>query len=228
MNRLLMVVLAAIIFCSCHTINGSGNIKSETRDVGTFDKIDAIGSINIELVNDNSPSVRVEADDNILQYIITDVSSGTLEARFKSNIMFTNTHVKVYVSATGIKKLTVTGSGDIVSKDTLKGANEIGLEVTGSGDINAIVDAPSVNADITGSGNITLQGRTKNFDCTISGSGDFKCKNLLSENTTVTITGSGTAHVFASVGLKANVSGSGDVYYGGSPAISGGPVHQEK
>ena len=227
MNRLLLI-LSAIIFCSCHTITGNGNIKSETREVGGFDKVNAVGSIDIEMVSDNNPTVRVEADDNVLPYIITEVRSGTLEARFKSNIMFTNTHAKVYVSAPGIKKLIVTGSGDIVSKDILKSADEIGMEVNGSGNINVMTDAPSVVADISGSGDIQLRGRTKNFDCSISGSGDIKCKSLLSENTTVTISGSGTAHIFASVSLKAKVNGSGEVYYGGSPAISGGPVHQEK
>ena len=52
-------------------------------------------------------------------------------------------------------------------------------------------------------------------------------------NTTVGITGSGTAHVFASVHLVGKVTGSGDVYYSGHPAVEihktgSGSVQEEK
>ncbi len=78
-----------------------------------------------------------------------------------------------------------------------------------------------------------LHGRCRNFDGNISGSGDLKCKNLLSENATVSIYGSGTAHVFASVHLKASTAGSGDIYYSGNPSTEinksgSGSVEAEK
>ncbi len=83
--------------------------------------------------------------------------------------------------------------------------------------MDAQVDAPSVKVSGSGSGNIKLSGRTKDFNCKISGSGDANCENLQSENTTISIAGSGNAKVFASVKLVARTSGSGDIYYSGNP-----------
>ena len=116
-----------------------------------------------------------------------------------------------------LNKLFISGSGDIISRNTIKDADIIEMKVSGSGDINISADAPSIKATISGSGTITSSGRTKDFAGTITGSGDLKCKNLLSENASVTITGSGTAHVYASVHLVAKVTGSGDIFYSGNP-----------
>ena len=80
---------------------------------------------------------------------------------------------------------------------------------------------------------LVLNGRTKDFDGKVSGSGDLKCSDLQSENTIIGVSGSGNARVFASVSLKARVSGSGDIYYRGNPSspeihTSGsGSVHPE-
>ncbi len=70
MTRLLTAISCAIIFCSCESITGSGNIITQTRHVNQFDGVKASGSINIEIMNDEKQLVKVEADDNILPYII--------------------------------------------------------------------------------------------------------------------------------------------------------------
>ncbi|MDB5200293.1 MAG: hypothetical protein JWO92_2256 [Chitinophagaceae bacterium] len=217
MTRLLTAIASAIIFCSCQSITGSGNIITETRHLNQFDGVRASGSIDIEVMNEQNQLVKVEADDNILPYIITNVEDGILNVHFKSNLSYRNVNAKVYVSTPLLTKLTVSGSGSITSKDILKDAERIAFKVSGSGDIDAFADAPSITADISGSGTITLQGRSKDFNCSIGGSGDLNCGKLLSENTTAVVTGSGTAHVFASVHLLAKVTGSGDILYSGNP-----------
>jgi hypothetical protein len=79
------------------------------------------------------------------------------------------------------------------------------------------VNAPAVSATITGTGTVKLHGHTKDFDCELSGVGHAECGNLESENTTVTVSGVGDAHVFVSVHLSATVSGTGSVHYRGRP-----------
>ncbi len=217
--KYLIFVLSAFIFCSCddNDINGSGHIKTEKRNAGQFNGIQTSGSIDIEVANGENASVEVEADDNILPYIVTEVNGGLLDVYYKENNSFNNAHTKVYVTAPGLKKLFIKGSGNITSRNTIKNSESIATGILGSGDINANVDAPDIKAEIEGSGNLSLQGHCKNFDGSISGSGDLKCKNLLSEKATVNISGSGNAHVFSSVQLKANTAGSGDIYYSGNP-----------
>ncbi len=230
--KYLIFVFSALITCSCNSINGSGNIITETRNVNEFDGVQTSGSMDVEIMNGDNTSVKVEADDNVLSYIVTDVHDGLLDVYYKPNTSFSNTHEKIYVTANGLKRLFVKGSGSITSGNTIKSAM-VEAKISGSGDIDAGIDAPEVNADISGSGNLSLKGRCRTFNGNIGGSGDLKCKNLLSENAAINIMGSGTAHVFSSVHLKASTLGSGDIYYSGYPSIESnksgsGSVQPEK
>jgi len=199
-----------------------------------FDGVKTSGSIDIEIMN-GQQQVKVEADDNISPYIITEVedrilrvyykpnislqnTNAKVDVNYKSNYSFSNTHVKIIINTPFLDRLIVSGSGSINSSDTINNPHEINIKVSGSGDIKAFVNAPSVAAEIGGSGTIILQGKTRDFKCNINGSGDIKCNKLLSENTEANITGSGTAHVFASVHLVAKIIGSGDIYYSGNPS----------
>lgn len=218
MTRLLTVIATAVIFCSCDSITGSGNIITQTRHLNQFDGVKASGSIDIEVSNAPKQSVMVEADDNILPYIITKVDNGMLDVHFKHNMSYRNVNVKVYVSAPSLSRLSVSGSGSIISRDVITGNDRIEFRVSGSGNIDASVDAPIVTADISGSGTLKLRGRTKDFECSVSGSGNAECEDLLSESSEVRVSGSGNARVFASVSLNARASGSGDIVYRGNPS----------
>ena len=91
---------------------------------------------------------------------------------------------------------------------------EIGA--SGAGDIDMEVDAPELTTSISGTGTIKLKGQTKNFDIDLSGAGHALCFDLLSENTKVQISGVGTAEIYASVSIDADVSGAGHVKYKGN------------
>lgn len=199
-------------------ITGNGNIRTEKRNTGNFNSVKASGAIDVEISNGDAYAVSVEDDDNVLPYIITEVNNGVLNVHYRDNTSISNDHGKVYVTARTLEKITSSGSADITSQDIIKNSQQITFTASGSGNIKVGADAPEIEASVNGSGNISLHGRTKDFTCKVSGSGDLNCKDLQTENTTATVSGSGNAHVFASVHLSASVRGSGDVYYSGNPS----------
>lgn len=217
MKNLIILLLASLSIISCNSINGNGNVTRENRNLSEINTIRTSGSIDVEIINGSSYSLTLEDDANVIPYIITEISNGALDVHYKDGYSVMNDHAKVIVTVPSIDKVATSGSGDITTKGTLKSNQELVFSTSGSGDIKADVDAPAIKVDGSGSGDINLSGRTKNFECSVSGSGDIKCSNLKSENATIHVAGSSDVHVFASVSLKVNVSGSGDVYYGGNP-----------
>lgn len=224
MKNFIFPVSVVFVLGSCisgfngDSLSGNGNIKTETRNVGNFNAIKSSGSIDIEITSGDTYSVSVEDDENILPVIITEVENGTLNVTYKDNTSINNDHAKVYIQTPSLEKVISSGSANIIIIDAIKNNNQIEVSVSGSGNIEGGVDAPKINASIGGSGNINLKGRTKDFEAKVSGSGDLDCSGLQSENTTVSVSGSGNAHVFASVHLTARASGSGDVRYRGNPS----------
>ena len=218
MKYFFLVLISSLIFISCDSVSGNGNVTKETRNVSDFKGVKTSGSIDVEIKSGDQYQVIVQDDENLLPHVITEVRDGVLNIRYEDGFSIMNDHAKVFVSAPKINNLSTSGSADITSDGVISNDNQIELSTSGSGDIKAEVDAPSVKATSSGSGDIILSGRTKDFECRISGSGDAKCADLKSENAVVRVSGSSDVHVFASVSLKVNVTGSGDVYYGGNPA----------
>ena len=218
MKYIFLALFSSAIFISCASITGNGNVIKENRDVSNFKEVKTSGSIDVEIKSGDQYQVTVQNDENLIPYVITEVSNGVLTIRYKDGYSMMNDHAKVLVTSPDIEKLVVSGSADIRSNGLILSSNNLEIITSGSGDIKAEVDAPSIKATSSGSGDIILSGRTKDFECKISGSGDAKCGNLKSENAVIRVSGSSDVHVYASVSLKINVTGSGDVYYGGNPS----------
>jgi hypothetical protein len=110
----------------------------------------------------------------------------------------------------------VSGACDIIGQSKITNTEDLALRASGAGDIKMEVDAPKIIAEISGSGSINLRGQAKDVDLVLSGAGHAHCFDLLAENTKVDISGAGSAQVFASVKLDAEVSGAGSVTYKGN------------
>ncbi|SFW69943.1 head GIN domain-containing protein [Chitinophaga sancti] len=229
-----VLVLLALTHTGCNnnSIKGSGVSSSETRKLGDFHSISLQGAMDIEYTDGPAEDVVIEAEDNFLPLIITEVKDGQLIVRQKDRIYFNHPKkITVKVTAPDIEKLSLAGSGTIHLMNDWQQDDHVKLSLSGSGDILGAVDAPQVNVALTGAGNIKLKGETKDLDVNIAGSGSFEGYNLHAENTSVSIGGSGNAEVHASVKLDVNIAGSGRVNYHGNPQVNSktagsGSVHK--
>jgi len=218
-----LLVLAAGTQSGCggERINGSGNVSTETRTVGDFHKIALKGSMDIEFTQGPDRGIVIEAEDNLLPFIKTEVDDEELVVDIRDNVSLkSHNGIRVKVTAPDVYQLVLAGSGNMKLINTLQNEEPIRLKLVGSGNVEGAVNSPEVKVSSAGSGNISLSGETKNLDVDIAGSGDFEGKDLHTEHTKVTIAGNGNADVHASVKLEANLVGSGDVSYTGSPEIS--------
>lgn len=198
-------------------MDGNGIISSEQRNISGFDGVSVHGGMDVVLIS-GPHGVRVEADENLLQYIETEVDGDMLEiGPRKGYNLRPEKAMKVYVSAPYFNDIEVSGSGSVVSQSKIKAENRLVTDISGSGEMKLDVDAPEVEMDITGSGNVMLSGATRKLRADITGSGELMAFNLMSEETEVEISGSGDAEVYASKVLGVSISGAGNVDYKGNP-----------
>ena len=226
MKKLLLLLAATLfIFSSCRyrmgkRVHGNGNITTEQRSVTGFTGVQTHGSIDI-IVSQGNYKVEVESDQNLLQYIETNVENGNLVVRYRNGVWLTDHRgAKVHVTAPLLNDFEIHGSGNITSEGKIADSNEVKLHISGSGDLRLDLDCPDIKTGTHGSGNIILSGETRNLSTEISGSGDVRASDLKAENVKVAVHGSGDTDVTASVSLDVSVFGSGDVRYKGSPKIN--------
>jgi hypothetical protein len=237
------LVLLALALSACGTLRGSGRIETETRRVSNFDEVTLAGSGEVIITQGDETALSVEADDNLMRYIKTEVHGGTLTLSIEPPApmvsVWPTKEVKFYLTVTDLESVTVAGSGSVTSEAI--SADRMDLNVLGSGDIHLnsldaadvtvnVAGSGTVNVDdlvtkdlmttISGSGECTLQGDTVEQAVRVTGSGNYLADELLSESAHVTITGSGNGYVNVSERLDVRITGSGDLRYTGSPELT--------
>ncbi len=214
---LFLALLSLMYACDC--IHGEGELIAEKRDVKGFDRIELDISARVILTQDSTYSMMIEAQQNILDLLTTDVESGELSIDLKEFCLTSHKAITIFISMPEIIGLEINSSGMIVAKKPIK-ADKIYFEIDGSGDIRVELKAEKISADINGSGEIELAGECKALSVDINGSGDFYGLDLKSTDADVNISGSGNCTVFTLEELRADINGSGNIRYKGDPDLN--------
>lgn len=222
---IVLSVMATICLTSCflndEKIRGNGVLKTESRNASGFNSVDVNGNIDVYLKQDSVYSVRIEADENLMEFIIIRTEGNTLVIEpEKGTNLSGNNDIKVFVSGPSFIDIDVSGASSVTSENQLS-AERIELDVFGASSARLEINAPAIDADIEGASTITIKGRTKDLSIEASGASHAKCFDLLSENADVDASGASGAEVFASVSVKADASGASHVKYKGATTHTG-------
>lgn len=220
---LLMTIALFTVNCTAQwgkRIKGNGKVVTVERSVGDYDAIAVAGWFDVDLVKGREGEISIRGEENLLEYIITEVKNGKLTVKVKKgyNLQSSNWKqgIQVTVPFESVNSVSLSGSGDIVGKDVLT-ADNFSASMSGSGDISLTVEADALKTVISGSGDIELSGKARDFDVTVSGSGDVEAFDLVADNVTANVSGSADIKITANESLTARVSGSGDIRYKGNP-----------
>ncbi|NNE02332.1 MAG: DUF2807 domain-containing protein [Eudoraea sp.] len=202
-------------------VKGNGKVITEERSTGDYNSIAIAGWFDVALVDGREGDITLEGEENLLEYIVTEVKNGKLSVKVKKGYYLKPSswdkgNINVTIPFESINAVTMSGSGDIVGKKTIK-AVDFNASMSGSGDMELTIEATNTSVSVSGSGDMELEGASENLEIQISGSGDIKAYGLSADNVTATVSGSADIKVTANEMLKARVSGSGDIYYKGNP-----------
>ncbi|MFB6258414.1 MAG: head GIN domain-containing protein [Flavobacteriales bacterium] len=201
-------------FYTREKVEGNGNIVTEKRSLPSFHTLRNEAPVDIRLVK-NKAEVHVRSDSNLLSLIGTEVRNGVLKVHLEEPVK--NTEVrKVLVPSKNLGKIENDGAGDIAGKKRFRwGIMKIQDE--GAGDIKLHLSAEELHYKGEGSGDAMFRGNVKQLTIDNDGSGDVLALNLMAEKVYCGSEGSGDVKVDATVDLKVESEGSGDVVYKNPP-----------
>jgi len=228
---LAMLVLATLILSACGTVvlqgnrdavRGSGKVVEETRAVSgvTGVELATLGTLTIEL--GDTESLRIEAEDNLMEHIKTEIIGGKLSIGTQDNVnLDPKRPVKYTLTVTSLDTIVISSSGDILAPDLEAG--NLSITIASSGDLEmGVLNADTLEVVISSSGNLDIAGgQVKTQNITINGSGKYTANNLESGEAEVNINSSGSATIWVLDSLKANLGSSGDLRYRGDPTLDG-------
>lgn len=140
-----------------NSVSGSGNVITEKREVQkNFDKIRVSTTLKVELEQASDFEIIVEADDNIMPYIVTEVEGNTLKVYFDNISVRNLKQAKVYVKMPEISELVASSSSEIEAKKPVK-SDDLILKTSSTADIKlSEVIAKSLIAEASSSSDIEI------------------------------------------------------------------------
>lgn len=201
---------------------GSGNVISQTREVSSFDSVRLEYPAQVLIKQGESESVKIEAEDNLLPNLKTQVRDGRLEIFYKrengKHVNPTKT-VKITILVKDLTDVEFSSAGEVII-EKLKTDN-LDVSLSGAGNLKLDgIQVQGLSVSLSGAGSATASGIADTLDLNISGLGDFDGADLHNKDARVSISGAGSATVWVDNDLTAEVSGAGSVSYYGSPSVT--------
>jgi len=221
-------------------VYGSGNVVEEHREISDFSKVHLSGLGNLKIELGDEEHLRIEAEDNLLEHIETEVHGDKLIIEIEERI---NLHprkpINYYLTVTDLDAISISGSGTAEAPHLKAERFSVGLSGSASVHIDGL-DSESVKLDISGSGTIEIGrmvtgsleaeiggsgdvsingGKADMQEIGIGGSGSYNARNLECAQADVDLSGSASLVLKVSDLLEADISGSGSVKYVGTPKI---------
>jgi hypothetical protein len=188
-THLSRLIVLMVFVAACTT--GSGNIVTETREVGAFDRVEVSSGLAVELsIESGIPNgvVAVHFDDNLQDKIRTEVVNGTLIIEANGSFTVTGSGRMVEVEVPSLTALAVSGGASVQGVGAVDqlavqadGGSRVDLSdlvvqgmsvvVSGGADLEVTTEA-SIEGEVFGGANLIVDGDPMTRDLDVSGGGN--------------------------------------------------------
>ena len=218
-TRLIIALLVALLFNSCQftadlgdSVKGSGTVTIEKRVVSEdFTNIEVSQGIDLIITQSDTKSIEVEADDNIIEHIETNISSGVLTIKMDKNVR-TRSSRKVRVSLPVIEVLSSSSGATISSNDVLK-TSSLDLDASSGSEIELSVEVENLISESSSGSEINLTGKAMKLEAKSSSGSEINASELLVNNVVASSSSGSSVDVHPIVSLDANASSGSSIKY---------------
>jgi hypothetical protein len=231
---LLVTVFPALLFSSClflgSSVKGNGNVVKEERDITGFNGIKASRGVNVYVSQGDEEKVMVEADENLVDLIETEVDDSMLKVTIRRRIR-ESTSCKVHVTVSGLKKVQASAGSNIYSEHEIHAGN-MELSASAGSNIKMEITAQALDISASAGSNIFLEGASREVKVQASAGSNVKAEELITEVCKAKAGSGANIYITVNEKLDGNASSGGNVFYSGNPrhldtaSSSGGNVRK--
>ena len=215
----LLVASVVILIVACSAtdcIKGSGNMTSEDRNVSGYSKLDVGGCFEVKITQGNTESLRIEAEDNIIKHVVTEVQNGVLHIHLDKSICKVKELI-VFVNVKTLDAIKASGAAEIKTTNQLNNSDKFDLKISGAGEADMDIETKLLTTKISGAGELKLKGKADTHAVDISGAGEVNAYNFMVNKYALDLSGASECFINVSEELSVTASGASEVNYKGNP-----------
>ena len=237
--RITIALVLALLLNSCgFDINfgdfgsgekGNGVVVEETREITEeFTEVSASEGIDVFVTQGSDFDISVEADENIMDLIGTDIRNGKLKIHAIENIG--RATKKVYVTLPKVSSL-IASSGSHLTTENMIQADKLQVDASSGAIIDANVKVTNMEIDASSGANISLEGTAKEVFVDGSSGANIKANELQTLVCNADASSGANISIDVTENLTAEASSGGNISYKGNPSVQknksvSGSVHK--
>lgn len=194
-------------------VEASSNTVTETRKVASFEGIDVSSAISVTVEDGNyNGQISVEAPDNIMNRITTEVKNGVLVMKINGTVNLKNSSIKIKFPHQKLRSFDLSGATSVTVLPTQK-VEKMAVDLSGASNLKLDVVSNSISVDNSGASSMKISGNVQDLNISVSGASSFIGKELKAANVVVDCSGASSTTVWAVNSLTADSSGASSVRY---------------
>lgn len=205
--------------CSDNTIQGSGHLLSEIKDLAYFHSVHISTAGTVLLTQSDTQNVKVTVDDNLMKHIRLMVSNNKLIIDIEPGYSLNDMHLTVAVNLPELYELHTSSAGNFVGQNIFTCA-DLRLFSSSAGNIFLNLEADYLYTNLSSAGNAILSGTVSTHYAIISSAGGLHAFTIETDTTTISLSSAGSAEIFVNDLLNAVLSSAGSLFYKGNPVIN--------
>jgi len=222
-----ITILAVLIFaCNKESrwdcVKRTGKTSTDIRVLPPFTKIIAEDNVNVFITQGSAQEVKVEAGNNLISLIKTEIDSGTLRIRNENQCnwarSYKNGAINVHITMPTLRHVSHFGSGQIKSNDTIT-CDTLTILTQESGDVELTINTKILYTQVHSTSDVTLHGKSILHGNFHIGAGFLHCEDLQTDIIWSTSKASGNEYLNVKKHIGATIDWVGNIYYSGNPTI---------
>lgn len=229
-NRTPIALLFLLLFVSItgckkdSCLKSTGSIVKEKREIQPFKSLVLNNKINLFITQDTLHRLEVEAGENLLPFITTEITNGKLIIRDNNRCDFLRSYkseINVYISMLQLDSINFSGSGIIKSVKKITTPYLIIDCWNATGSVNMDIATGYTVANLhSGAADITLSGVTVDAYLYSACSGWIFADKLASYYCLVNQGGTGDFSISVDNFIGVEIKSIGSVFFSGNPVVS--------
>ena len=214
-------IAAAFILGSCNFNintgeNGDGNVVTQERNVSEdFTEVKGSAGLDVYLTQGSENKIMVEADENLHQYIETNIENGMLHVTTSENIGRSKAK-KVFVTFKQLTNIEASSGADVSGNSVVKSEN-LSLKSSSGADLNVEVFTKDLTAKTSSGADLEISGKASSLKADASSGSELNAKELLVINCNAEASSGAEVSVNVKENLETHVSSGGNINYYGNP-----------
>ena len=219
--NIILVISTTLLLSGCNfNFNsgkrGNGNVVTEERSVSAdFTEVKASAGIDVFLSEGNTNKIVVEADENLLPLIKTEVKDGKLTISTTGNIGFYKSK-KVYVTYKELTAITASSGAEIIGNSVIR-SERLSLNSSSGAEIKIEVFSKELVAKTSSGADIEIKGKASSFNVQASSGSELDAEKLQTINCIAKASSGAKINVNVKENLETTVSSGADINYYGDP-----------